>query len=210
MVVLVLQHRLDLAQPPGELNTRRGAFVTATVSVAAMVEVHLGQIVPAMPQAAIDCILHPGPVGAGLGTEYPPTGLACSLFGLHPFSLQRRSLGTHPRRQGVEVIRFVQRRYRLYRGIEQADQVAEGIAEKARDTQGHIYPWAIEQAQRQNLEIVDTLATGSPYRAHAHQRHGLGDIVTAGAHGCSAPHRKAKLAQMVAVVLQMAFKDQVR
>jgi hypothetical protein len=71
------------------------------------------------------------------------------------------------------------------------------------ETRSDIDARAVEQAHRQDLEVVHALAAGGPYRAHAHQRHGLGDVVAAGAHGRRAPHRQAELAQVIAVVLQV-------
>jgi len=99
--------------------------------------------------------------------------------------------------------------HRLHCRIEQADEVAEGITEKAGNAQGHVHPRAVEQAERQDFEIVDPLAAGGPHRSHAHQRHGLGDVIAAGTHGCRAPHRQAELAQVITVVLQVALEDQV-
>ncbi len=153
-----------------------------------MIEVDLGQVVAAVPQAPVDGVLHPGAVGPGLGTEHPPASLARGLLGVHALRLQRGTLATHAGGQGVEILGFIKCGYRLHCGIEQADEVAEGITEKAGNAQGHVHPRAVEQAERQDLEIVDPLATSGPHRSHAHQRHGLGDIITAGTHGCRAPH----------------------
>ncbi|MNE47425.1 hypothetical protein D3C80_1418350 [compost metagenome] len=162
-----------------------------------------------MPQVPVDCVLHAGAIGTGLGAENPPAGLPRSLLLAHALTLEFGTLAAHPGGERVEVIRFVQRGHRLHRRIEQLDEVAEGIAEEPRHPQGHIHPWPVQQAQRQDLEVVDPLAAAGPYRAHAEQGHGLGDIVAAGTHGRRAPHRQAELAQVIAVVLQVALEDQV-
>ncbi|MNY06547.1 hypothetical protein D3C86_1393090 [compost metagenome] len=97
----------------------------------------------------------------------------------------------------------------MHRRVKQADQIGKGIAEETGHAQGHIDPRTVEQTQRQNLEIIDPLAAGGPDRAHAHQRHGLGNVIAAGAHGRGAPHRQTELAQMIAVVLQVPLQNQV-
>ncbi|MNZ77368.1 hypothetical protein D3C78_959050 [compost metagenome] len=80
-VILVLQHRLYLAQALAELFAGGGAFVGTAVSVAAPVEVDLRQVLTALPQATVDGALHARAVGTGLGPEYPPAGLTSrSLF----------------------------------------------------------------------------------------------------------------------------------
>ncbi|MNZ77369.1 hypothetical protein D3C78_959060 [compost metagenome] len=97
----------------------------------------------------------------------------------------------------------------MHRRVEQANQIGKGIPEETGHAQSHVHPRTVEQTQRQNLEIVDPLAAGGPDRTHAHQRHRLGDVITASAHGRGAPHRQAELAQMIAVVLQVPLEDQV-
>ena len=123
---------------------------------------------------------------------------------------QRFTLGTHLGGQRVEVVRLVERGDGLHGGVEQADQIGEGIAEESGNPQGHVHARTVEQAQRQNFKVVDPLTAGGPDRAHTHQRHGLGDVVAAGAHGRGAPDGQAELAQVIAVVLQMPFENQVR
>ncbi|MNY06524.1 hypothetical protein D3C86_1392850 [compost metagenome] len=119
------------------------------------------------------------------------------------------TLGANLGRQRVEIVRFVQRGDRLHGRVEQTDQIGEGVAEKTGHAQGHVHSRTVEQTQWQDFKIVDALTAGSPHRAHAHQRHGLSDIVATGAHGRRAPHGQAELTQMIAVVLQMAFQNQV-
>jgi len=141
-----------------------------------------------------------------LRTEDAPACLAAGFGAFQTFAQQACLIGTHPGGQRVHIIRLVQRGDRLHGGVEQADQVGERIAEEAGHPQRHVHPWAVEQADRQDLEILHAQAAGLPHRAHAEQREGLGDIVAAGAHGRRAPHRQAELAQVVAVVLQVAFE----
>ena len=208
-VVLVLQHRLHLAQALGELLAGSGAFVGTAVGVATPVQIHLGQILAALPQATVNGTLHARAIRAGLGTEDAPTGLASGRVFVQSRLQQRFTFGANLGRQGVEVVGFVQRGDRLHGGVEQADQIGKGIAEETRDAQRHVDAGAVEQTQRQDFKVVDPLATGRPHRTHAHQRHGLGDVVATGTHGRGAPHRQAELAQVIAVVLQVPFENQV-
>ncbi|MNP00890.1 hypothetical protein D3C76_926880 [compost metagenome] len=162
-----------------------------------------------MPQATIDGALHACAIRTRLGTENAPAGLPpCRVF-IQSRMQQRFTLGAHLGCQRIQVIRLIERGDRLHGRIEQADQVGEGIAEETRYTQGHVHPRTIKQAQRQNFKVVHPLTAGGPNRSHAHQRHGLGDIVAAGAHGRSAPDRQAELTQMITMVLQVTFENQV-
>lgn len=124
--------------------------------------------------------------------------------------LERQRFAPDPRRQRVHVFRLVQLDHRLHGLVEQANQVAEGIAEEARHAQGDVHPWATELLQGHDFETLDTLAAWLPHRAHAKQRQGLGNIVATGAHGRRAPHRKAELAQVVALVLQVTLQQAIR
>ena len=130
------------------------------------------------------------------------------MIGVHALRLQHCPLAAYTGSQGVEVVGLVQRGHGLHGGIEQTDQVTERIAEEAGNAQGHVYTRAVEQAQRQDFEIVHALAASGPHRPHAHQRHGLSNVVAASAHGRRTPYRQAELAQVIAVVLQVAFEDQ--
>ena len=207
-VVLVLHHRLHLPQALRKLATGRRTFIGAAIGIAAPIHVHLGQIVAAFPQAAIYRVLHPGAIRPGLGTKHSPTGLARRQFRGQSFTFQLLALTAHPGRQRVEIIRLIQRRHRLHGGIEQADQIGERIPKEPRHAQGHVHPRTVQQAHREDFKVIDPLAARGPHRTHAHQRHRLGDIVTAGAHGSRAPYRQAELAQVVAVILQMPLKNQ--
>ena len=174
-----------------------------------MVKVDLGQVFTGLPHTPIDRILDAGPVGTGFGAEDAPTGLACRLLGIQPLLLQGQTLAAHARSQWVQVIGLIKSGHGLDGSIEQADEAAKSVAEKTRYPQRHVHPRAVQQAQWQYLEIVDPLAAGGPHWAYAHQRHGLGNVVTTGTHGRGPPHRQPELAQVVAMVLQMAFEYQV-
>lgn len=110
---------------------------------------------------------------------------------------------------GFSLLRLVQLGDRLHRRIEQADQVGEGVAEEPGDPQRHVDPRAVQQGDREYLEIGDALAAGLPDRSHAEQGQGLGDVVAAGAHGRRAPHRETELAQVIAMFLQVTLEQQV-
>ncbi|MNN53925.1 hypothetical protein D3C81_1687130 [compost metagenome] len=148
-------------------------------------------------------------IGAGLGAENAPASLAPGVLFAHAGGQQLFTFAAHARRQRVQIVWLVEGGDGLHRRVEQADEVGEGIAEKTRHPQRHIHPWAIEQADREDFKIVDALATGGPDRAHAHQGHGLGDVIAAGAHGRRAPNRQAQLAQVIAVVLQVTLQNQI-
>ncbi|MOA06079.1 hypothetical protein D3C78_1257010 [compost metagenome] len=186
-VVLVLQYRLDLAQTLGKLLAGSRAFIGTSIGVATPVQVDLGQIIAALPQAPVDGALHACAIRPGLGAEDAPTGLPRSIRCRQPRCHQGFTLGAHLGCQRIHVVGLIQRGHRLHGGVEQPDQVGEGIAEEPGHPQGHIHPWPVQQAQGQYFEIVDPLAAGGPHRAYAHQRHRLGDIIAPGAHGRRAP-----------------------
>jgi len=80
-IVLVLYHGLHLPQTLGKLAAGRRAFIGHAIGITAPVEVHLGQVITALPQTTVNCVLHPGAIGAGLGAKHPPAGLARCQFG---------------------------------------------------------------------------------------------------------------------------------
>ncbi len=208
-IVLILQHRLHLRKPLGKALARGRTFIGSAIGVPPPIEVNLGKVVAALPQTAIDRALHASAVGTGFGTEYPPAGLTRRLVFIQAFCDEALPFFTDPGRQRVHVVGLVKRRDGLHRSVEQLDKVGESIAEETGDPQCHVHSRAVEQADRQNLEVIDPLTARRPHRTHAHQRHGLGDVVTAGTHGRRAPYRQAQLAQVIAMVLEVSFQQQI-
>ena len=143
-IVLVLQHRLHLAQTLGKLLAGCGAFIGATVGVATPVQVDLGQVLAALPQAPVNRALHACAIGARLGAKDAPAGLlgrCCFILARHK---QRLAFTAHLGGQRVHVVGFIQGRYRLHRRIEQADQVGKRIAKEPGHAQGHIHTRAVQ------------------------------------------------------------------
>ena len=208
-VVLILYHGLHLAQALSKLATGGGAFITGAIGIPAPVQIHLGKVISTLPQPTINCVLHARAIGTGFCPENAPSGLTCRQFRAQSFAFKLRTLAAYFSRQRVQLVRFIQRCHRLHRGIEQTDQIGKRVPEEPGHAQGHIHSRSIQQADRQDLEVIDPLTARRPHRAYAHQGHRLSDIIAAGAHGCRAPHRQAELAQVVAVILQMAFENQV-
>ena len=208
-IILVLYHRLQLAEALGERAAGRGALIGAAIGIAAPVQIDLGQIVTALPQTPVDGVLHTGAIGAGFGAKHPPASLTRRQFRGQPFALQLRAFLAHFGRQRVHVIRLVQCCHSLHGRIEEANKVGKRIAEEPRHPQRDIHPRPVEQAHRQDFKVVHALTASGPHRAHAHQRHGLGDIVATGAHGGRAPDGQPQLSQMITVILQVALKDQI-
>ena len=190
-VVLILHHGLHLTQALSKLATGGGAFITGAIGIPAPVQIHLGQILSTLPQPAINGVLHACAIGTGFSTKNAPPGLTCRHFRAQPFAFKLRTLAAHFRCQRVQVIRLIQRCHRLHSRIEQTDQVGKRVPEEPGHAQGHIHSGSIQQADRQDLEVIDPLTARRPHRAYAHQGHRLSNIIAASAHGCRAPHRQA-------------------
>src|SRR5690606_7549906 len=86
-VVLVLHHRLQLAETLGEALALRLAVYLLAVGIAAPVEVGAGQVSIALPVARVDQALQAGAVGAGLGAEDTEAGLPPRGLDRKPLSL---------------------------------------------------------------------------------------------------------------------------
>ena len=133
-VVLVVQHGLQATQALLERATRRQAVPVLPVGKGPGMQVSLRQVGAALPAATHDLFLHTRPIAAGARPEHPPGGVPPGLvFGL-PLRNGLRHVALHPHADGVDVVRLVVGRHGghgLHGGVEQVDEVGEGVAEKA-------------------------------------------------------------------------------
>ena len=143
-IVLVLQHRLHLAQPLGKLLAGRSAFVSATVGITPPVQVDLGQVLAALPQAPVNRALHARAIGTRFGAENAPAGLLGRGTFIQARLKQCLAFTAYFGGQRVHVVGFIQGGHRLHRRIEQADQVGKRIAEEPGYAQGHVHPRTVQ------------------------------------------------------------------
>ncbi|MNM64987.1 hypothetical protein D3C81_764050 [compost metagenome] len=80
VVVLILNHRLDLTQAPGKIGTRRCAVIASAVGVTTVVKVDLSEVLALIPQMPVNGVLYTSTIGARLGAKNAPTCLTRRLL----------------------------------------------------------------------------------------------------------------------------------
>ncbi len=161
-VVLVVQHELDPGEPALEQAVLGRALAAAAVGIAAPGEEGAGEVALVLPAALVDQRLQARAVGAGLGAEDAVAGAAARVLAAGARGDQLVLVRAHPGRDRVEPVRLVERGDRAHRLVEQLDLRREGVAEEARDAQGHVDPRPVEHVERQDLAAGDAAARRRP------------------------------------------------
>ena len=147
-IVLVVQHRLDGAEPLAEhrrLGTRPGRPRHRHRSPRRD-RPRRDRPSPSQPRSSIKR-LEPRAIGAGLRAEDAMAGAAQGVSGRDARRFEPRAVATHRGGERIDLVRLVERRHRARRAIDEIDEIGEGVAEEARDAQGHIDPRPVENAR---------------------------------------------------------------
>ena len=100
-VVLVLDDRVDLAQPRLEQVVRRRAFAARRIDVAAPFEIGAREVAGIFPALLVDQRLQPGAIGARLGAEHAACRAAGGFGGRRSVLDQVCGLRAHARGERV-------------------------------------------------------------------------------------------------------------
>ena len=200
-IVLVVHHRLDVAEPRCEPRTLRRSGGVRPIGILPPVEKRRSEVGRAGPLAGIDQRLQPRAIGAGLAAEDPVPGAERRLGLARPVPHQPQCIGPHPRRDRVLVLRLVERPDRPDRLVEQRNLLRKRIAEQSGNPERHIHPRPPQLGQWNDLVARKSERRRIPHRPGPDEGERLRKVVAARPHARRPPDRQRQRPERRAMVL---------